>query len=139
MQIGMTKRIRFTGVLGEVAVACCDLDITVKSDQPQVATLFSLYTLPPFRGMGWAKALIASALETAEAYGRPVVVLSVHCANTIAINLYEDLGFMPFGSEGGFHHYAHWRDISLEKPSSEFMRRVSSSLLPAPEQVVGLL
>ena len=68
-----------------------------------------------------------------------MVVLSVYCANTIAINLYEDLGFMPFGSEGGFHHYAHWRDISLGKPSSEFIRQVSSCLLPTLEQVVGPL
>ena len=108
LQIGRTERIRFTGIINNVAVACCDLDLTVNNDTPQVATLFTVYTHPYFRGKGYARSLISSAIETAESYGRSVVVLSVHCENMPAIRFYETLGFMPCGTEGVYDHYAYW-------------------------------
>ena len=108
LQIGRTERIRFTGIINKVAVACCDLDLTVNNDVPQVATLYSVYTHPYFRGNGYARSLLSLAIETAESYGRSVIVLSVHRENAPAINFYEGMGFMPCGTEGEFDHYAYW-------------------------------
>ena len=119
LQIGRTERVRFTGVIDKVAVACCDLDFTANSESPHTATLFSVYTIPCHRGKGFARALIRWAIECAESHGRTVILLSVHCENEPAVSLYEELGFMPYGTEGPFDYYAYWRELNPQDAALE--------------------
>lgn len=61
------------------------------------SSITRVYVHRDFRGKGLGKAIVAAALETSLEQGATKAVLQVEASNTIAIGVYESLGF-------NFHH-----------------------------------
>jgi len=61
--------------------------------------IWSVYVAPERRGRGFARALVARALEEARARGYEAVMLSVNADNPAARAVYESLGFRAYGTE----------------------------------------
>ncbi len=80
---------------GEV-VGWCDI---VRIDRPVYAHagVLGMGLLPPFRGQGYGKRLIETALQAAFSTGFSRVELAVHDDNARAIALYERVGFVREG------------------------------------------
>jgi GNAT superfamily N-acetyltransferase len=57
--------------------------------------------VPPWRGRGVGRLLVAGLLEEARASGLPGVSLSVEPDNVAALALYRSLGFEEVGGTGG--------------------------------------
>lgn len=64
--------------------------------------IFGMYVAPAARGKGVGRALLANALEFAQAVpGLLQVNLAVNAGNRAAIALYESMGFETYGREPG--------------------------------------
>ena len=61
--------------------------------------IWSVYVAPEARGRGYARALVARALQEARARGYEAAMLSVNAANPSARAVYEALGFRAYGTE----------------------------------------
>lgn len=66
------------------------------------AFIWGMYVKPEFRGQGIARALLTEALALARSVpGLKQVNLCANVANTVAIGLYESVGFETYGREPG--------------------------------------
>jgi ribosomal protein S18 acetylase RimI-like enzyme len=68
----------------------------------RLARFYSIATDPRFRGRGIARRLIEAGEQAASQSGRFIMRLEVGCDNEVAINLYESMGYAPFGI---YHDY----------------------------------
>lgn len=64
-----------------------------------VAALNSIYVKQEYRNKGFAKKMIAFALEQIKSRRVEIVVLSVVTTNISAVNLYKSLGFYTYGED----------------------------------------
>lgn len=62
-----------------------------------LARLYSIATDPDFRGAGIARELMIEGEKITEDSGRVFLRLEVSVENTAAINLYQSMGYQPFG------------------------------------------
>ncbi|MBP2457184.1 GNAT family N-acetyltransferase [Clavibacter michiganensis] len=69
----------------------------VASDIPELG----MAIVPSARGRGVGRALLVALVDAVRASGAPAVSLSVEDGNDRARALYESLGFVPVGREGG--------------------------------------
>jgi ribosomal protein S18 acetylase RimI-like enzyme len=61
--------------------------------------LVYLGIIPEYRGRGWGRCLLARAMQIAAQERVDHMVLSVDCNNTPAIRVYEQAGFMAYGTQ----------------------------------------
>lgn len=66
----------------------------------------------PFRGMGVGRAMLQMLIELARQTEVPSLSLSVEVANTRALRLYEQLGFVPVG--GDQHNHTMLLDLTTD-------------------------
>jgi ribosomal protein S18 acetylase RimI-like enzyme len=76
---------------GEEPVGC----VALRKHDAFTAELKRLWVRPPYRGRGYARQLLESALTLARAAGYSSVMLDSHRHMTAAISLYESAGFRP--------------------------------------------
>jgi ribosomal protein S18 acetylase RimI-like enzyme len=92
----------------KIMSGCASTYLTVMKNGRAIATcrfalakgwssITRVYVQPEFRGQGLAKAIVAAALDASFEQGATKAVLQVDASNTIAIGVYESLGF-------NFHH-----------------------------------
>lgn len=67
------------------------------------ARVMSLAVSPPYRRMGVAKRLTRGAFDVLRERGFEKVGLEVRISNTPAQSLYDDLGFVLTGVDGGYY------------------------------------
>lgn len=103
----------FIAVEDGQVVGWCDIS---RADHPAESHSgqMGMGLLPNFRGRGLGKALLASALAAARHASFHRVALDVYSTNTIAIRLYETMGFEREGLLRDAHQTADgYRDIVL--------------------------
>ena len=61
------------------------------------AEIANVCVYPEFRGKGIGKALVSEAMDFCRKNGAVKLMLEVRKSNTVAISLYESLGFIPVG------------------------------------------
>lgn len=71
----------------------------VSESVPEVA----MAVAAPFRGMGVGRAMLEALIDLARKDDVPSLSLSVEIANTRALRLYENLGFVPVGGDEHNH------------------------------------
>ncbi len=59
--------------------------------------------LPSYRGLGLSKILLVNLFELCKDYGIEKLTLEVRKSNTVAINLYENLGFYSVGLRPNYY------------------------------------
>lgn len=79
---------------GQGLPACGFVHLWCVADEAQV---MNVAVLPPFRGLGYGRALMEQGLSVAQAAGCKQVTLEVRRSNTTARALYQRLGFEVIG------------------------------------------
>ncbi len=59
------------------------------------AYIYLVYVKPAYRRLGLGRGLMNHAKHWAKEHGYGQISLQVFCKNKVALNLYEDLGFIP--------------------------------------------
>jgi len=85
-----------------------------RPEQPDVAELKRMYTLPEYRGRGVASALLTAVEESARAAGCTRVWLETGLRQPEAIALYEKLGYVPIPNFGYYAGYPNCRSFGRE-------------------------
>lgn len=85
-----------SNLIGVVTLA---LSARKATKQRHKAEIWSVYTIPEFRRKGIARALLQTAIDEARKRGLLAVTLSVADGNESALKLYEELGFICYGTE----------------------------------------
>lgn len=94
------ERTLFVGRLDGVIGGSAQLVRPTRNNEAQAhaATLMAMFTAPWARGHGLARALILAAENTARSEGFAVLNLDLRETQTAAIQLYESLGYVRWGS-----------------------------------------
>jgi RimJ/RimL family protein N-acetyltransferase len=89
---------QFVAILDNKVIGWCDINPnTSRVISPHCATM-GMGILPPYRGQGIGKKLLAAALDAAKKKGILRVDLTVRATNLNAIKLYEKFGFVHEGT-----------------------------------------
>jgi RimJ/RimL family protein N-acetyltransferase len=103
----------FVAVAADTLIGWCDI-VRSNGDCERHIGRMGMGLLPPWRGKGIGRKLLAAALQSADLAQLTRIELSVHGSNERAIKLYHSLGFQD---EGRLRHARHidgrYEDILL--------------------------
>lgn len=69
------------------------------------ASIFSVSILEKWRGKGYSKKLVQSAIDLSKSKGIKIIELSTELDNDVANNLYKKLGFELTGIKDDYNNY----------------------------------
>lgn len=84
---------------GGALVGMVGLDCPSRAKQRHQGTVVAMYVSSEAAGRGWGRGLLRALMAHAASIGRSDLVLTVTEGNASAIRLYQEAGFVAFGTE----------------------------------------
>ncbi|RFP77922.1 GNAT family N-acetyltransferase [Hydrogenophaga sp. SNF1] len=84
---------------GGALVGMVGLDCPSRAKQRHQGTVVAMYVAREAAGRGWGRGLLRALMAHAASIGRTDLVLTVTEGNASAIRLYQEAGFVAFGTE----------------------------------------
>jgi GNAT superfamily N-acetyltransferase len=95
--IGRHPSLTLGGFDGDGMIGMAGLVAGTRVKQRHVGHIYGVYVLPPWRGSGLARALMAGLIGHARTVGLGTLILSVTRGNGTAEQFYRALGFRSYG------------------------------------------